>query len=323
MKKILITGVAGFIGSNLADALLKKNYKVIGIDNLSQGLLRNIEQFKLHPNFEFHNFDVCNATSIEALISQADCIVHLAAFKIPRYGNAMDTLIINTHGTRNILELAVKQKCHVIFASTSDVYGRNPVVPFHESSDLWMGPSNVKRWSYAVSKMYDEHLCLAYQEKFGLPVTIVRFFGGYGPRQNTTWWGGPQSVFINAAFCDKPMEIHGDGQQTRSFTFISDHVDGLIRCIEQKVAIGNVFNLGNTEEITIVDLALLIWKLAGNGKPKLKMISYRSFGKYEDVRRRIPDISKAKHLLGFSPRISLEEGLQKTIAWQKTIKELE
>lgn len=133
--------------------------------------------------------------------------------------------------------------------------------------------------------------------------------------------GGPQSVFINAAFRDVPMEIHGDGQQTRSFTFISDHVDGLIRCIERDEAVVHVFNLGNTEEITIHDLALLVWRLAGKGNPKLKMISYRTFGKYEDVRRRIPDISKAKHLLGFSPRVSLVEGLRKTIAWQKTIKE--
>lgn len=190
MKTVLITGVAGFIGSNLAEALLKNGYRIIGVDNLSQGFLRNIEDFNDNPLFEFHQLDVCDATSLGDIISRADCIVHLAAFKIPRYGNAMDTLIINTHGTRNILDSAVKGNCHVIFASTSDVYGRNPDVPFNESSDLWMGPSNVRRWAYAVSKMYDEHLCLAYQEKYELPITIVRFFGGYGPRQNTTWWGG-------------------------------------------------------------------------------------------------------------------------------------
>lgn len=319
MTTVLITGVAGFIGSNLAETLLGCGYKVIGLDNLSQGFLRNIATFQEHPAFEFHEADVRDAGAVDKLVKRVDCVVHLAAFKIPRYGNAMDTLVINTHGTRNILHTAAKQGCRVVLASTSDVYGRNPEVPFHEASDLWMGPSSVKRWAYATSKMYDEHLCFAYQEECGLPVVLMRFFGGYGPRQNTTWWGGPQAVFINAALHDEPMEIHGDGRQTRSFTYISDHVDGVIRCIEQDEALGQVFNLGNTEEIAIFDLAMLVWRLAGKGEPKYRLISYRSFGKYEDVRRRVPDISKAMKVLGFEPKISLEEGLLRTIAWQRSL----
>lgn len=319
MKQILITGVAGFIGSNLAEALLDNDYRVLGLDNLSQGLLRNMNDFKNHPAFEFHKGDVRDVQTVGRLVRSADCVVHLAAFKIPRYGDSLDTLGINTSGTRNVLNSAAEHGCRVIFASTSDVYGRNPEIPLHESSDLWMGPSSVKRWSYAVSKMYDEHLCFAYQDEHDLPVVIVRLFGGYGPRQHTSWWGGAQAVFIDAALRNEPMPIHGDGRQTRSFTYISDHLDGLMSCITKDEALGQVFNLGNTEEISIFDLASLIWRLAGKEEPKLERISYRNFGKYEDVRRRVPDISKAKKLLGFEPQIGLEEGLLKTITWQRSI----
>lgn len=156
MTTVLITGVAGFIGSNLAEALLERGYKVIGLDNLSQGFSRNIADFQSHLGFKFYRDDVCNPLIVDELVGQADCVVHLAAFKIPRYGNSMDTLMINTHGTHNILHAAAKRGCRVILASTSDVYGRNPEVPFHEGSDLWMGPSSVKRWAYAISKMYEQ-----------------------------------------------------------------------------------------------------------------------------------------------------------------------
>lgn len=321
MKTVLITGVAGFIGSNLAAKLLELGHKVVGVDNLSQGTLRNIEPFKTNRSFEFHEVDVRDQEKLAPLIDRVDTVVHLAAYKIPRYSDATDTLLINAHGTKSVLEAATKSRRHVIFASTSDAYGRNPDIPFHENSDLWMGPSNVRRWAYALSKIYDEHLGFAYQEEKKLPITIVRFFGGYGPNQNLTWWGGPQSVFINAALKDLEMEIHGDGQQTRSFTYISDHVDGLVRCVERPEAVGQVFNLGNTYEITILGLAEMIWKLAGKGDPKIKMISYRTFGKYDDVRRRVPDVSKANRLLGFVPQIDLESGLKRTIQWQKSVTE--
>lgn len=319
MKTILVTGVAGFIGSNLTEALLERGYEIIGLDDLSQGFLRNLGEFHCHPGFEFHQGDVRDSSTVAGLVVRADCVVHLAAFKIPRYGNALDTLLVNVHGARNVLRQAARRNVRVILASTSDVYGRNPNVPFNEQSDLVMGPSSVKRWAYAVSKMYNEHLCFAARVEHDLPVVVVRFFGGYGPRQNTTWWGGPQAVFITAALRDEPMEVHGDGTQTRSFTYVTDHVDGLIRCIERDEATGEIFNLGSTEEISIIDLATSIWRLCGRGDPKVEFVPYSAFGKYQDVARRVPDISKASRVLGFAPQVRLQEGLERTIAWQRSL----
>lgn len=319
MNRILITGVAGFIGSNLAEALLKAGHTVIGVDNMSQGQVRNLAVCKTYKTFVWREGDVMDRALMDELISGVDTVYHLAAYKIPRYSSALNTLRINTHGTRMVLEAAARHGVHAIFASTSDCYGRNPAVPFNENSDMWMGASTVKRWAYAVSKMYDEHFCFALKEHAGLRFTIVRFFGGYGPHQNVTWWGGPQSVFINAALLDQEMELHGDGQQTRSFTYIGDHVAGLVGCLNNEQAIGLAFNLGNFREITIHDLAVMIWKMAGRGEPKIKRVSYRTFGKYEDVMRRVPDISRAREKLGFEPKTHLEQGLPITIEWQRKI----
>lgn len=320
-EKVLVTGAAGFIGSNLCGELLSRGIAVFGIDNLSQSTLRNLRPCFRHPHFRFVQEDVRNEAAIESLAEGAAILVHLAAFKIPRYGNSYDTLTINMHGTRSVLKAAAKWKSRVLAASTSDVYGKNPNLPFAETHDLYMGESNVKRWAYAVSKILDEHYCLAYQDQYGVPVTILRFFGGYGPGQNTTWWGGPQSVFINTALSDQPMEIHGDGLQTRSFTYIDDTVDGIVRAMFAEKSKGEIFNLGSTQEVTILDLARLVWELAGQGEPKYKFISYQTFGKYEDVRNRVPDITKAKTLLGFEPKTGLQEGLLKTIIWQKQLTE--
>lgn len=319
-KRIFITGVAGFIGSNLAAALLNRGYKVIGLDNLSQGLRRNIAPIMKNRNFTFVKGDVRNGGFVEKLAKGADVIVHLAAYKIPRYGNAMDTLMINSTGTMNALEAAKKNKSKFVFTSTSDVYGKLPDIPFREDGDILLGHSKVKRWAYAASKLFDEHLCFAYEEKYGLKVAILRIFGSYGSNQNLTWWGGPQSGFITAAFLKEPMQIHGDGSQTRSFTYIDDTVDGIVRAIERKESAGELINIGNDKEISILNLARLIWKMVnGNSKPRLKFVPYKTFsGKnYQDVMRRVPDISKAARLLGFRPRVCLKEGLLKTIAWQR------
>lgn len=328
MKKILITGVAGFVGSNLAATLLRsdKEYTVVGLDDLSHGFRRNLEDCLPNPRFSFCEGDVRDAALVADLAAGASAIVHLATYKIPRYGNAYDTLITNVRGTENVLHAALRHhKCKVVFTSTSDVYGKNPKLPFNERSDMFMGEPNVKRWAYAVSKMVDEHFCFAYMKEYGLPISIIRYFGGYGPNQNMTWWGGPQSVFIHCALEGKAMPIHGDGLQTRSFTYVSDMVDGTIRVLESDRAIGEAFNIGNTHMVTVLELAKTVWGLVRPEEPpKLEMISYRSFsGRYEDVRNRTPEITKAQTLLGFQPRIGLQEGLRATIDWQRRVMEKE
>lgn len=315
--KILVTGVAGFIGSNLAQALLDRGYTVVGMDNLSQGSRHNLVSFRDHPAFTFREADIRDETAVFEAAAGCEKIVHLAAFKIPRYSDAYDTLTINAYGSENLLKAAVENNAKIIAASTSDVYGKNPQLPFAETHDSVIGPPTVKRWAYAVSKMFEEQLCFAYRDRYGIDVVLLRFFGGYGPNQHLSWWGGPQSVFINLALDNEPLPLHGDGQQTRTFTYIKDQVDGIIRSIERIEANNQVFNLGGTQEVTIETLARLVWRLVrGDEPPKLNFIPYESFGKYEDVRRRVPDISLARELLGYDPQYDLETGLKETIAWQ-------
>lgn len=318
-ERVLITGVAGFIGSNLLGCLLDKGYHIIGVDNLSQGNLGNIEPFLNSPDFEFIKEDARNLEAIRSVGVNLRSIIHLAAYKIPRYTDALDTLIINTEATKSILELARINESKVLLASTSDVYGKNIEVPFSEEADSVIGSPKVKRWSYAISKMFDEQLCFAYKDRFSLPIVIMRFFGAYGPNQHLGWWGGPQSVFIDAAVRGQPLDIHGDGRQTRSFTYVSDTVDGIIRCLEKEDAIGEVFNIGSTKEVTILNLAERIWELVNGPESEaiFKFIPYETFGKYEDVKRRVPDITKAKEILNFDPIVPLEVGLLKTINWQR------
>ncbi len=320
-RKAFITGVAGFIGSNLAAALLKKGYAVVGVDNLSQGRKENMRELFGFKGFSFKKADVRSAKIMLKLSRGCSCIIHLAAFKIPRYGNAYDTLIVNTEGTRNMLDAAVRHKAKFVFASTSDVYGMSPDLPFEETGNLVLGESSVKRWAYAISKLFDEQLCFAYQDKFGLKISILRFFGSYGPNQNLSWRGGPQSVFIDAVLKNKPMEIHGDGRQIRSFTYIEDTVKGIMLAIEKISSEGQIFNIGNDKMISIIKLAELIWKLTRpQEKPKLKFVPYKSFsGKYQDVRKRVPSLLKSRKLLGFEPRVNLRDGLIRTIAWQKKV----
>lgn len=321
MKRVLITGAAGFIGSQLAKELLRKNYEVIGLDNFSQGFKRNILPLLKNASFHMQEGDVRDLDFLRKIAKNAEGIFHLAAFKIPRYGHALDTLTINVKGTENVLEIAKENHCKVVFSSTSDVYGKNPDLPFRENSNLVLGESSIKRWSYAVSKIFDEQLCFAYHEEYGVPISIVRYFGGYGPHQNTTWWGGPQAVFIECALSNQKIPIHGDGNQTRSFTFISDIIEGTITAFERENANGQIFNIGCEREISIFELGQLIWKMIRhNEDPKFHFIPYENFGKYEDVKRRIPDISKAKALLNFEAKVNLEEGLPMTIEWQKNIR---
>ena len=317
--EILITGVAGFIGSNLAKRLLERGHTVIGVDNLNYGFMRNIEFAKDHANFKFIMGDIANPLILNAV--KADIVVHLASQKIPRYTNALRTLEENYLMLRNVVQKCIQDKSKIIFASTSDVYGKNPNIPFSEKSDLVMGPTTVKRWAYALSKMYGEQYIIANHDEYGLTFTITRFFGSYGPHQNLTWWGGPQSVFIEKAYKKIPIDIHGDGSQTRTFTYVDDTVGALVACIENNKSDNEIFNTGSKAggEISIKDLAILIWKLV-NGKdsdPILNYIPYATFGNYEDVMRRVPNITKLCTTLNFQPQWDLENGLLSAIEWQK------
>ena len=321
----LVTGCAGFLGSNLVARLLSAGHRVVGIDNFSVGRLENIQEFLSEADFRFVRADVTDADTFAKLDCDVAGIVHLAAFKIPRYGKAIDTLKINYRGTENALEFARNQRCKLVLASTSDIYGRNPQLPFsEEGSDSVIGNSKAPRWAYAVSKLFDEHLALAYQEAYGFPVAILRFFGSYGPKQTLSWLGGPQSVFIDCVLRGKPIPVHGDGQQTRSFTFVSDTVEGIYQALIRTEANGEIINIGSTEEVTILELAQRIKRLAGTpGELSIEFVPYQSFtGKrYEDVMRRVPDVSLCARLLGVRARVDLDEGLRRTIEWQRAFVE--
>lgn len=322
-RRFLVTGAAGFLGSNLLERALQAGDAVVALDDLSMGRRDNLGPLLDHPGLTFLQRDVTREDAFEGIDGPFDCILHLAAFKIPRYGKAIDTLKINYRGTEVVLDLARRLGTKCVLASTSDVYGRNPSLPFSEDgSDSVIGSSSSPRWAYAVSKLFDEHLGLAYQDAYGFPVTILRFFGSYGPRQNTTWWGGPQSVFIDCVLKGKPIPIHGDGKQTRSFTFVSDTVEGIYQAMVRPQANGEVINIGSNHEITILELAQKVKQLSGTpGELAIEFIPYESFTgkKYEDVMRRVPDIRKCERLLGVRAQVGIDEGLARTIEWQRRV----
>lgn len=222
-----------------------------------------------------------------------------------------------------MLEFARRIKCKFVLASTSDVYGMSTDLPFVEDGNCLIGDSKVPRWAYAVSKLYDEHLALAYMEAYDFPVVLLRFFGSYGPNQHLSWWGGPQSVFIDCILNNKEIPIHGDGSQTRTFTYVDDTVAGIYSAAMIPAANGEIFNIGADQEITILELAQILIRIADvPTDTKIKLVPYDQISvgrKYQDVMRRVPDTTKAQKILGVKARTSLEEGLRLTFEWQKNI----
>ena len=317
-----VTGAAGFIGANLVERLLDEGCIVVGCDDLSMGTLGNLEGLLGHPRFRFEEFDCRDDDRMRAAMGGCEAIAHLAALKIPRYGGALKTLEVNVDGSHVALELGRATGAHVVLASTSDVYGQ-ATPPFAEDDPIVLGPPTCRRWSYAASKYYDEHLALRMAEEDGLKVTILRFFNAYGPRNHPSWWGGPLSVFFEDLLDGRPMDLHGDGRQTRSFTYVSDTVDGVVRALARPEAAGEVINVGNDRPIAIADLARKVQDAIGiDGPLRARTVPLESLGgNYQDVRHRVPDLAKARRLLGFEPAVPLEEGLERTLAWHLSLRE--
>jgi UDP-glucose 4-epimerase len=324
VNRVGITGAAGFIGSHLTDRLLQDGIEVVGVDDLSRGTLANLDRALPHPGFRFERMDCTRRRELRTAFDGCDAIVHLAAQKIPRYGGALMTLEANVAGVNAAASVALSLDADLVMASTSDVYG-NATPPFAEDDNLVIGPPTSRRWAYAVSKLYDEHVCLALAEERDLKVTIVRFFGSYGPRNHPSWWGGPQSAFIEILLDGGTMEIHGDGQQVRTFTYIGDTVEGLTRVLATPEARGEIVNIGGNRPTTIQELAGLVQAAMGIPQPlRARFVPYEELpGKYQDVRMRIPDTRKAEKLLGFKASTSLEHGLEETVAWHRLRREAE
>lgn len=326
MKTVLITGAAGFIGSHLAEKCLKQGYSVIGVDDLSSGRQENIREIVNDKRFYFLKQDLTKKRTVSTIkkiletkkISKIETIVHLAAKKIPRYGGRLETLRVNIGSTISTCELAKLYQSKLIFASTSDVYGLSTKLPFREEDPITFGPSFVGRWSYGASKYLGEQYVFGYHEETKIPVCIARIFGVYGPRQVEGWKGNAVSAFFEQARRSKIYELHGDGQQRRTFVYISDLINGLMKLLGDTSPGNCIINLGSTERITMATLARTIHRLVHPRAPfRHKRVSYRSFtGEiYQDVKAKLPDLTQARKLLGWFPVVSLQEGLGRTWEW--------
>lgn len=313
MKKVLISGVAGFLGQNLSRAFIEKGWQVItGFDDLSVG-----RKDWLHPDVRFIKMDVAGPLMLNYVKKDSyDLVIHLASRKIPRLGDSAKVLIENTAGITNMAHFAQYINARFIYLSTSDIYGKNN--EWSETSDLILGQTDIRRWSYALTKIWGEQLLFSTPESFDF--RIVRLFGTYGPYHALSWTAGPQSVFISQALKKEPLSIHGNGYQMRTFQYVDDAVDGIIRIATSDRHRRQVFNIGNPNEpVSINRLAKMIWDIVNpNDEMKIEYIPPSPF-KYEEIKNRIPDISKATNLLNFNPKVDLEEGLRRTIEWQKTV----
>jgi UDP-glucose 4-epimerase len=315
--RVLVTGGAGYIGSHLVDALIRRGDDVLVIDNLSTGSFENIRHLQRQSAFRFINDSILNEALLERMVPSRDLIFHLAAAVGVRHivKDPLAAINTNVRGTEAVLACAFRYWKRIVIASTSEIYGKASHVPFREDDDRVLGSPAVTRWSYSMSKAIDEHFAFAYAAK-GLPVSIVRYFNSYGPRLDERGYGSVVANFARQALRGDPITVHGDGKQSRCFTYVSDTVAGTLLAGEAEGAIGEAFNIGTPTETSVLELAETIKRLVPSKSP-IQFVPYEAcYGTgFEDPRRRVPAIDKAKRLLGFRPKVGLESGLKKTLAW--------
>lgn len=303
----------------MVDKLLERGSTVTVLDNLSTGKIQNVEHHLDDPNFRLINDTLLNEPLMDELIRECTIVFHLAASVGVKYicDDPLRGILINVRGTEIVFGAAFKHWKRVVFASTSEVYGRSEKVPFKEDDIRVLGPTTVDRWSYSTAKALDEHLAFAYAHK-GLPVSVVRYFNAYGPRIDESGYGSVVAKFISQALRGAPITVHGDGKQTRCFTYMDDTVRGTLLVAEKPEAIGEAFNIGNNQESTIENVARMVKEITGTDSEIVKVPYEEIYGDYyEDTLRRIPDIEKAGSLVGFKPEVEFAEGLKKTIEWAK------
>ena len=318
--KILITGGAGFIGSHLAERLLNEGHEVYAIDNLSTGSLDNIESFRSHPKFHFKIGSILDRELMDSLISKVQQVYHLAAAVGVKYiiENPLLSLKTNIVGTDNVLELCNKYKAKALITSTSEIYGKSEKVPFAETDDRILGSTQISRWGYSCSKAIDEFMALAFHREKRLPVVIVRCFNTVGPRQ-TGMYGMVLPKFIKAALLDQDIVVYGTGEQTRCFADVSDVVDAFVLLMNDPKCEGEIFNVGTTEAISILELAKKVKEMC-KSKSKIEFMSYESAFEegFEDMMNRMPDLSKINEYIGYEPKYKLDDIILRMIEFYES-----
>ncbi len=318
-KTFFVTGGAGFIGSHLCENLLQLGHRVLALDNLSTGRMVNIAHLMGHPRFHFARAEITNAIVMDRLTSEADVIVHLAAAVGVKLivEQPVHTIETNVMGTEYVLKSALRYGCRTLIASTSEVYGKGSRIPFGEDDDVLLGATHKNRWAYAASKMVDEFLGLAYHQEFGLETILLRFFNTVGPRQ-VGHYGMVIPRFVGRALANQPIEVFGDGEQSRCFCDVRDVVQAVIGLALHADAPGRVYNIGGTEEVTILQLAERIKALTNSTSPIVKIPYDQAYAPgFEDMRRRVPDISRVNGLVSWQPTRSLDDILTSVIEYMR------
>ncbi len=313
--RVLITGGAGFLGSHLSDAFIARGDEVFVLDT---GWTGKVSHLLDKPNFHYVHDSIFDLDLLDGLAAKADLIYHLAAVVgVEHYvADPYETLNVNVNGTQNVLKAAYKYNKRVVFSSTSEVYGRNPKVPWKEDDDRVLGATTIDRWCYSTSKAVGEHFCFAFF-KLGLPVTVLRYFNVYGPRLDRVDVGRLFTIFMGQLLRGADLTVVGDGKQTRCFTYASDAIEATVAAGLKPAAEGHAINVGTDVETTVLDFAGLMLELYGPAKSKIRFVTQEEiYGpSYEDIPRRVPDNARMRKLLGVTPKVDLRDGLKRTIEW--------